>query len=60
MATYTHAAYECLNCDNEKDFLRRYQNFLKKIYPNKGRNALKNREKIVKILADAKINYKVN
>jgi hypothetical protein len=58
--TYSVTGYEALSCASEEEFLRRFEAFLNKIRPNKGRKAKENSAKNLADLEAAKKNYKVN
>lgn len=57
---YSTTGYEAINCDSLEEFLERFEIFLKKIRPHRGRNASKNKEKNLVDLERAKTNYKIN
>jgi hypothetical protein len=60
MSTYSITGYEAINCDSLEEFLERFETFLKKIRPHRGRNASRNKEKNLADLEAAKANYRIN
>jgi hypothetical protein len=60
MSKYSVTGFEAINCDSLEEFLERFEIFLKKIRPHRGRNASKNKEKNLADLESARKSYKIS